>query len=712
MKTGKDLEVREDDEATTTAKWLNDMRRMKRLQLIARRDKLLKTRLLGDDEAPSLKGPRTARRKKLVNARAHKDSESNVEKATVEAGKDITAEEHHMWAEVLKNDIGQMCEKLLEDAKAQAPEQALRQDILADIKNKPKFVATMKIASLSDEDLLAQLEAVRYTRRLEILQSIQRALTSKNSRSKSATKRDMAQLSALLSKTICDRHFAKQKLTKAERKAFAESLEDPIAPQLAKVWMYLQTKATARRMAHQEEMRLQDRDASWEERRKRHEEADQVKKEKQQARREALGEAHMQRKQERKERRQRHEQEVFNLRILGGSGSSQRAMRMFQATNGLEAMGTPTVISHPAYRRLLIEEQRIQVRLDIAEKAADKDLVAILTDKLHSLRTKLEASPVVKTIGRPAPEHSYIPEQNGLRPCFHPEGRVLLVDSANIAGSVAGSLREAFMFERGKHAQRLLLRLADYARLKNCQVIAMVERQARRVEQPEGIYVVRALETGPGDDALVDAVDAIVAEGVDPDDIILVTNDRGLIQRMPKKTRWQSSEWLAFELTKLGDWPELKLTGPVFEGSRGTYESQQRPKIKSKDKPKTQRASSAPPPPSPPPSHSKQAIDWSFLTSLSAKSFTAATQPLVDMFTKSKSASVASAPASTLPSGGRTVIDVSKRPETAVTGFRFSRRAFIASQPPGRHREEKREEGKKTKLEVQKAEIERKMALH
>lgn len=51
-----------------------------------------------------------------------------------------------------------------------------------------------------------------------------------------------------------------------------------------------------------------------------------------------------------------------------------------------------------------------------------------------------------------------------------------------------------------------------------------------------------------GDDAIVECVDATVKDGIEPSQIVLITDDRGLIRRMPLGVKRRSPKWLALEI--------------------------------------------------------------------------------------------------------------------------------------------------------------------
>jgi hypothetical protein len=118
---------------------------------------------------------------------------------------------------------------------------------------------------------------------------------------------------------------------------------------------------------------------------------------------------------------------------------------------------------------------------------------------------------------------------------------VLVVDAAN----VVGSRPDGWWRDRAAANQRLLDRLAALpgtrlagpdGPLECTRVIAVVEGRARNVPAPDRVDVVRA--TGSGDDALA----AVVADrGVD---LLVVTADRGLRDRLPKGVPVIGPGWL------------------------------------------------------------------------------------------------------------------------------------------------------------------------
>jgi hypothetical protein len=122
---------------------------------------------------------------------------------------------------------------------------------------------------------------------------------------------------------------------------------------------------------------------------------------------------------------------------------------------------------------------------------------------------------------------------------------VVLVDVAN----TVGSRPDGWWRDRAGATSRLLDRLArlvgrelagpDGAPVPVVALVAVVEGRARDVAAPAGIRLVRA--EGSGDDALA----AVAAELVDgDDDLLVVTADRGLRDRLPATARVTGPGWL------------------------------------------------------------------------------------------------------------------------------------------------------------------------
>jgi hypothetical protein len=122
---------------------------------------------------------------------------------------------------------------------------------------------------------------------------------------------------------------------------------------------------------------------------------------------------------------------------------------------------------------------------------------------------------------------------------------VVLVDVAN----TVGARPDGWWRDRAAATTRLLDRLArlpgaelrgpDGRAVPVTALVAVVEGQARDVEAPAGIRVVRA--EGSGDDALA----AVAADLADGDDALLVvTADRGLRERLPSTAGVTGPGWL------------------------------------------------------------------------------------------------------------------------------------------------------------------------
>lgn len=122
---------------------------------------------------------------------------------------------------------------------------------------------------------------------------------------------------------------------------------------------------------------------------------------------------------------------------------------------------------------------------------------------------------------------------------------VLLVDAAN----VVGARPDGWWRDRAGATARLLARLApltgrtttgpDGRPLTLTAVVAVVEGQARVVEAPDGVDVVRA--DGSGDDALAEQAYRLTA---DDRPSLVVTADRGLRDRLPPGTPVTGPGWL------------------------------------------------------------------------------------------------------------------------------------------------------------------------
>jgi hypothetical protein len=129
---------------------------------------------------------------------------------------------------------------------------------------------------------------------------------------------------------------------------------------------------------------------------------------------------------------------------------------------------------------------------------------------------------------------------------------VLLVDAAN----VVGSRPDGWWRDRAGATARLLGRLArlpgrvltgpDGAPVTCREVVVVVEGQARGVEAPEGVRLVRA--EGSGDDALAAYAADLAVRG---SSLLVITADRGLRARLPAGTAVAGPGWLLEQLDRL-----------------------------------------------------------------------------------------------------------------------------------------------------------------
>ncbi|MEU2348004.1 hypothetical protein [Modestobacter sp. NPDC049651] len=128
----------------------------------------------------------------------------------------------------------------------------------------------------------------------------------------------------------------------------------------------------------------------------------------------------------------------------------------------------------------------------------------------------------------------------------------LLVDVAN----VVGSRPDGWWRDRAGATTRLLDRLAvlpgrtvpgpEGADVAVAALVAVVEGRARDVAAPAGVRLVRA--PGSGDDALT-ATAAELARS--DDDLLAVTADRGLRERLPAGAAVTGPGWLLDTLDRL-----------------------------------------------------------------------------------------------------------------------------------------------------------------
>nr|WP_204006628.1 NYN domain-containing protein [Virgisporangium aurantiacum] len=109
-----------------------------------------------------------------------------------------------------------------------------------------------------------------------------------------------------------------------------------------------------------------------------------------------------------------------------------------------------------------------------------------------------------------------------------PPGGVLIVDGANVVGSVP----DGWWRDRAGAAARLRDRLAAAAVeggvLAAVEVVLVVEGRARDIGTTEGIRVVSS--PGSGDDTIVEVAGAAAGTGAGP--VTVVTADRGLRERV------------------------------------------------------------------------------------------------------------------------------------------------------------------------------------
>lgn len=124
----------------------------------------------------------------------------------------------------------------------------------------------------------------------------------------------------------------------------------------------------------------------------------------------------------------------------------------------------------------------------------------------------------------------------------------LLVDVANVLGSRA----DGWWRDRAGATTRLLARMAGIvgttievpgaadgaARMVDVATVVL-EGAAKRAEAPGGLGVIHA--PGSGDDAIVDAAKARVDAHAE---VLVVTADRGLRERLPETVHVVGPEWL------------------------------------------------------------------------------------------------------------------------------------------------------------------------
>lgn len=129
---------------------------------------------------------------------------------------------------------------------------------------------------------------------------------------------------------------------------------------------------------------------------------------------------------------------------------------------------------------------------------------------------------------------------------------VLLVDVAN----VVGSRPDGWWRDRAAATSRFLAGAAALAgrtltdprggELRCTGVVAVLEGRARDVPAPDGMRVVRA--PGSGDDALVACAADLARES---SDLLVVTADRGLRDRLPDGLAVTGPGWLLAEVDRL-----------------------------------------------------------------------------------------------------------------------------------------------------------------
>jgi hypothetical protein len=132
---------------------------------------------------------------------------------------------------------------------------------------------------------------------------------------------------------------------------------------------------------------------------------------------------------------------------------------------------------------------------------------------------------------------------------------VVLVDAAN----VVGSRPDGWWRDRAGATARLLGRLAalpgrtvpgpDGVPLAVTGLIAVVEGRARAVPDQDGVRLVRA--PGSGDDAVAGTAAALAGD----DDVLVVTADRGLRERLPAAVRVAGPGWLLAAADRAGGGP-------------------------------------------------------------------------------------------------------------------------------------------------------------
>lgn len=133
-----------------------------------------------------------------------------------------------------------------------------------------------------------------------------------------------------------------------------------------------------------------------------------------------------------------------------------------------------------------------------------------------------------------------------------PDTKILLVDGANV---IAQCGRRRLAGARGRFASFFLQQLARVADRSRCHVFVMVEGQYLDCEAPTGIHLIHARDVRQkniGDDAIVEHVFQAIRDGIDAQRFILVTEDRGLMRRMPFGVYKQSARWLIAQMNSAG----------------------------------------------------------------------------------------------------------------------------------------------------------------
>lgn len=157
-------------------------------------------------------------------------------------------------------------------------------------------------------------------------------------------------------------------------------------------------------------------------------------------------------------------------------------------------------------------------------------------------------------------------------------GSMVFIDLANCGGL----LKVRNLYRSSTWIRNVLDDLVEFSQTRGCQVHVMVEGRQRNLSAPRGIHMIRAQpirKRDIGDDAIVEYVHTTVEDGIEPSKIVLITDDKGLVRRMPFGVERRSPKWLALEIltslaeTQLGDVPipapsvELKVSNDKVKGS-------------------------------------------------------------------------------------------------------------------------------------------------